>query len=149
MDSETLSLIALLAVHFGFAALLGALMSRAVSYRDRLGLFQGSVLGVASFLYMTATFTLPLELWTKVIVLLISALLFGLSAAQTPRFLFHPRIGLLYAGLAMTLILAWTATQGWQIPLLSLGAAAALAATLAWRRGLGNSIIGHSARLLD
>lgn len=143
MDSETLSLVALLAVHFGFAALLGALMSRAVN------LFHGSVLGVASFLYMTATFTLPFELWTRVIVLLISALLFGLSAAQTPRFLFHPRIGWLYAGLAMTLIFAWTATQGWQTPLLSLGAAAALAATLAWRRGMGNSIIGHSAGLLD
>ncbi|MEX1071719.1 MAG: hypothetical protein WEC37_03745 [Anaerolineales bacterium] len=143
MFSETISLVALLAVHFGFAALLGALMSRAVS------LFHGSTLGVASFLYMTATFTLPLALWTKIIVLLISALLFALSAARTPKFLFHPRIGWLYAGLAMSLIFAWTATQGWQTPLLSLGAAAGLAATLAWRRGLGNSIIGHSAGLLD
>lgn len=117
-------------MHFGFAALLGALMTRALT------LAHGSILGVASFLYMLASLTLPLAVWTKIIVLAVSLFLFTLSAARTPKFLFQPEIGWLYAAFAMGLVLLWTATQGWQIPLLSLGAAAGLAATLAWRRGL-------------
>lgn len=130
MATDLIALTALLVMYFGFAALLGALMTRALT------LAHGAILGIASFLYLLATVTLPMALTTKIIVLAVSLVLFALAAARTPRFLFQPEIGWLYAAFAMGLVLLWTVTQGWQVPLLSLGAAAALAAILAWRRGL-------------
>lgn len=131
MFSESISLLALLVVHFGFAALLGALVNR-VQW-----LAEGAVLAFLSLLYLMATFTLPLPLWADFLVLLGSFFLAALSASRIPRPLFQPRVGWFYAGLAMLLILFWSAAQGWQYPLLTLGAGAGLIGTFARGRGLG------------
>lgn len=130
MLSDSISLLALLVVHFGFAALLGALVNRVRS------LAETCLLVFLALLYLAATFTLPLPLWANALVLLAVVFLAALSASRVQRPLFQPRIGLFYAGFAMLLILLWSAVQGWQYPLLTLGAAAGIAATLAWRRGL-------------
>lgn len=130
MFSQSISLLALLVIHFGFAALLGALVRRVQSIPE------GVVLTFLSFLYLAATFTLPLPVWANGIVVLSSIFLATLAASRIPKPLFQPRVGWFYAGIAMSLILLWSAVQGWQYPLLTLGAAAGLAATLAWRRGL-------------
>lgn len=130
MFSQSISLLALLVVHFGFAALLGALVRRVQSVSE------GLVLTFLSLLYIAATFTLPLPVWANVIVVLGSLFLAALATSRIPKSLFQPRVGWFYAGAAMALILLWSAVQGWQYPLLTLGAAAGLAATLAWRRGL-------------
>ena len=130
MFSESISLLALLVVHFGFAALLGALVKRVHS------LVEGSVLTFLALLYVAATFTLPMPAWANILVLLAGFFLAALSASRIPRPLFQPQVGWFYAGFAMLLILLWSAAQAWQYPLLTLGAAAGLAATLAWRRGL-------------
>jgi len=130
MFSESISLLALLSVHFGFAALLGALVKRVQT------LAEGGILAFLSLIYLMATFTLPLPMWGNTLVLLVSLLLAGLSASRIPRSLFRPRVGWFYVGFAMLLILLWSAVQGWQYPVITLGAVAGLAATLAWKRGL-------------
>lgn len=130
MFSDSISLLTLLVVHFGFAGLLGALLIRVRT------LAEGSILAFLAVLYLAATFTLPMPAWANILVLLVSLFLAALSASRIPRKLFQPRIGWLYAGFAMLLILLWSTVQGWQYPLLSMGAAAGLAATLAWRRGM-------------
>jgi hypothetical protein len=133
MFSESISLLALLSVHFGFAALLGALVKRVQN------LVEAGILSFLALIYIVATFTLPLQAWANSVVLLASLFVAALSAARIPRPLFQPRIGLFYASFAMLLILLWSAVQGWQYPLITLGAAAGLAATLALRRGLNTS----------
>lgn len=130
MFSESIALLALLVVHFGFAALLGALVSRVRT------LAEGGFLAFLALLYLVATFTLPLPVWGNVLVLLGGFFLAALSASRFPRPLFQPRVGWFYTGFAMLLIFLWSAAQGWQYPLLTLGAAAGLAATMSWRRGL-------------
>jgi len=133
MFSESISLLALLSVHFGFAALLGALMKRVQT------LVEAGILSLLALIYIVATFTLPLPVWANSVVLVASLFVAALSATRIPRPLFQPRIGLFYAGFTMLLILLWSAVQGWQYPLITLGAAAGLAATLALRRGLSIS----------
>jgi hypothetical protein len=133
MFSESISLLALLSVHFGFAALLGALMKRVQT------LVEAGILCLLALIYIVATFTLPLPVWANSVVLVASLFVAALSATRIPRPLFQPRIGLFYAGFTMLLILLWSAVQGWQYPLITLGAAAGLAATLALRRGLSIS----------
>ncbi len=133
MFIESISLLALLTVHFGFAALLGALVSRVQTW------IEGTVLAFLTLIYLAATFTLPLPAWANFVVMLSSFFVAALAASRIPRPVFQPRIGLFYAGFAMLLILLWSAVQGWQYPLITLGAAAGLAATLAWRRGIGIS----------
>ena len=133
MFSESISLLALLSVHFGFAALLGTLVKRVQT------LVEAGILSFLALIYIAATFTLPLQAWANSVVLLAGLFVAVLSAARIPRPLFQPRIGLFYAGFAMLLILLWSAVQGWQYLLITLGAAAGLAATLALRRGLNTS----------
>lgn len=128
MFSESISLLALLSVHLGFAALLGALVKRVQT------LIEGVILSFLSLIYLVATFTLPLPVWANALVILASLFLAALAASRIPRSLFQPRVAWFYAGFAMLLILLWTTAQGWQYPLITLGALAGLAATLAWRR---------------
>ena len=130
MFSSSISLLTLLVIHFGFAALLGALLNRVKTVTD------GFLFTFLAILYLFATFTLPLPWWGNVLVLLGSFFLASLSAARIPRSIFRPRNGWLYAGLAMLLVLTWSSAQGWQYPMITLGAAAGLAALLALRRGL-------------
>jgi hypothetical protein len=130
MFSDSISLLTLLVIHFGFAGLLGAMAGRIRT------VLESGVLAFLALVYLVATFTLPLPTWANVLVLMASLFLAALSASRFPRQLFQPRVGWLYAGFAMLLVLLWSTVQGWQYPVLTLGAAAGLAATLAWRRGL-------------
>jgi hypothetical protein len=125
-----ISFSALLVVQFGFAALLGAMVSQ--TRRP----FERALLAASGLLYVGASLALPLSLAFRLVVWVASALLFAgfLNTSLTLRA--NPRLGWLYLTFAMALILAWSATQSPQIPLLALGATAALAAAVAWRRSL-------------
>ncbi|HLD94839.1 MAG TPA: hypothetical protein VI703_11615 [Anaerolineales bacterium] len=130
MFSDTISLLALLIVHFGFAGLLGRAASRVQT------LVEGAFLVFFSILYLTATFALPMPVWVNGLVLLASFIVATLSASRASRNQLRPGLSWSYASFAMLLILLWSAVQGWQAPLLALGASAGLAALLALRRGL-------------
>lgn len=130
MFSDTISLLALLIIHFGFAGLLGRAASRVQT------LVEGAFLAFFSILYLAAAFALPMPVWANGLVLLASFIVATLSASRSSRPLHQPGLSWSYASFAMFLILLWSAAQGWQYPLLALGASAGLAALLALRRGL-------------
>jgi len=128
--ADWVSFSALLAIQFGFAALLGALVDGARHFADRM------LLGISGLLYVGASLALPIELSFRIIAWLVSALLFW-GFLKTP-FVFssHPRSTWLYVVFAMTLIAIWSAAQTTQVAFWGLGAAAGLAAGLACWRGL-------------
>jgi hypothetical protein len=119
---------ALLAIQFGFAALLGALVSQSRTVVDRV------LLAASALLFVGASVALPMTLMFKLFAWIVSALLFigFLDIPLTIRS--KPRFAWLYVVFAMALIITWSAAQAIQPQLLALGAAAALAAGLAWRR---------------
>jgi len=128
--ADLASFSALLAVQFGFAALLGALVYGARRLADRI------LLGVSGLLYIGASLALPIELNFRIVAWLVSALLFW-GFLKTPLvFTNHPRFTWLYIVFAMTLIAIWSAAQTTQVTFWGLGAAAGLAAGLACWRGL-------------
>lgn len=130
MFADWVSFSALLAIQFGFAALLGALVEGARRLGDRL------LLGISGLLYIGASLALPIDLNFRIVAWLVSALLFW-GFLRTPLvFSDHPRLTWLYVVFAMTLIAIWSAAQATQLTFWGLGAAAGLAAGLACWRGL-------------
>ncbi len=119
---------ALLAIQFGFAALLGALVGQSRAILDRVPL------AASALLYIGASVALPMDFVLKLFVWLVSALLFIGFLNIPVTFRSRPRFAWLYAVFAMVLVITWSAGQLVQPPLVALGAAAALAAGLAWRR---------------
>jgi hypothetical protein len=120
---------ALLAIQFGFAALLGALVGQTRAIMDRV------LLAASALLFVGASVALPMALMFKLFVWAVSILLF-IGFLDIPlAFRSKPRFAWLYIVFAMALVITWSAAQAIQPQLLALGAAAALAAGLAWRRG--------------
>ncbi len=119
---------ALLTIQFGFAALMGALVGQSRAIVDRV------LLAASALLYVGASLALPMDLVLKLFVWPVSALLF-IGFLNIPlTFRSRPRFAWLYVVFAMALIITWSAGQIVQLPLVVMGAAAALAAGLAWRR---------------
>src|SRR5690606_35279128 len=117
------------AVHLGFAALLGAFARKAADLPSRSASF------LAALAYFGSSLTLPLTLLPKAGLSLASAGLFAYFGRQQVPGAWQARLAWLYAGFSMLLIVVWSAAQGWFSPLASLGAAAGWAGVLAWRRG--------------
>lgn len=133
MFSDLFTFSGLLAIQFGFAAFLGGLASYARQTIDR-------ALVVASILfYAGASVALPMALQYRVVIWLVSALLFWGFRSSNIVFRTQPRTAWLYAAFAMAIIIAWSLAQPAQPPFVALAAAAGLAAALAWRRSLVNS----------
>lgn len=130
MFVDWLSFSTLVAVQFGFAGFLGALAGYARLTGER-------VLVVASILfYIGASLALPLASSFKLVIWLVSALLF-FGFRNTPlTFRMRPRLAWIYVAFAMALIIVWSMARTAQSPFVALGAAAAIAAGLAWRRSL-------------
>jgi hypothetical protein len=131
--SDWLAFVTLLVVHLGFAALLGAFARQAKSVPNRFAVV------LAVFAYFLSSLVLPLAWLPKLAVWLLSAGLFVFFAKWNATGIWLARLAWFYAGFAMLLILAWSALQGWISPVLSLGAAAACAAVMAWRRGVNSA----------
>jgi hypothetical protein len=133
MISELFGFSGLLAVQFGFAAFLGGLAGYARQAFDR-------ALVVASLLFYTAaSLALPMAIQYKVVIWLVSALLFWGFRNSNIIFRAQPRMAWLYTAFAMALIIGWSLVQPVQSPLAALAAGATLAAALAWRRGLASA----------
>ena len=128
--SAWVSFAALLAVQMGFAALLGKFAQYAGQASQRL------VLAISGLFYVAASSALPMEIIPKIAIWLASACIFAYFARPASRLLWPARFAWHYAALAMCLVLLWSVMQGWPLPFLGLGSAAAFAATLAWRRAL-------------
>jgi hypothetical protein len=126
-------ILALLLVHFGFAALLGGLIRQVKTPGGRV------VATLGTLGYLGSGLTAPLDELPKLGFLLASLAVFVYQANGSISTVLPTRQLWLYAGMAMLLILMWTSTQGWDSPSVMLGAAAAWAGILAWRRGLGLS----------
>ncbi|MEX2143890.1 MAG: hypothetical protein WD740_04790 [Anaerolineales bacterium] len=130
MFIDWLETLALLIVHLGFAALLGLFARQLKTRADRALAILGGLV------YFGSSLGLPL-LWSpKLGIWLASAALFAAFAKLTISAGWQARLIWLYAGVSMLLILAWSVTQGWPTPTISLGFAAAWAGLLAWRRGM-------------
>lgn len=130
MISDLFAFSGLLAVQFGFAAFLGGLAGMARQALDR-------ALVVASLaLYAGASYALPLATGYKLVIWLVSLLLFWGFRNTDLVFRAQPRLAWLYVALAMAAIMGWALGQAAQLPVAALGAGAALAAGLAWRRSL-------------
>lgn len=130
MVSDLFAFSGLLAIQFGFAAFLGGLAGYARQAIDR-------ALVIASILfYAGASFALPMAPTYKVVIWLVSALLFWGFRNSNMGFRVQTRAAWLYAAFAMLLIIAWSLAQPAQPPFAALAAAAGLAAALAWRRSL-------------
>lgn len=130
MISDLFAFSGLLAVQFGFAAFLGGLAGMARQALDR-------ALVIASLvLYAGASYALPLPSGYKIVIWLVSLLLFWGFRNTDLAFRAQPRLAWLYVALAMAIIIAWALAQAAQLPVAVLGAGAALAAGLAWRRSL-------------
>lgn len=127
--SQLIADLALLAIHLGFAALLGSFARQTRAWPYRLALIASAVT------YFFSSLLLPLPLIPRLAVWFASFGLFAFFARQSKVTPWQARLAWLYAGLAMLLIMVWSALQGWVSPALSLGVAAAWAALLAWRRG--------------
>ena len=134
MFDNWFSFSALLAIQFGFAALLGAMVSQSRRPLER------GLLAASGLLYLGASLALPLSLLMRFAVWVASALLFAGFLNTTMTLRANPRLGWLYLVFAMALIFTWSTTQSAQIPLLGLGASAAIAAAFAWRRSLAATI---------
>ena len=130
MFSDSIANLALLVIHLGFAALLGAFTRHANSPTNRIAFF------AAALAYFGSSLNLPLDPLPKLAVWLASIAIFAFFARALPGAAWQARLAWLYAGFAMLLIMVWSAAQGWVSPVISLGAAAAWAGVMAWRRGL-------------
>lgn len=134
MFDNWISFSALLAVQFGFAALLGAMVGQTRRLIERV------LLAASALLYIGASLALPLGLFFRIMVWVVSALLFYGFLNVPLALRSKPRLAWLYIVFAMALILTWSAVQTPQVPLLALGASAALAAGLAWQRSITSAI---------
>lgn len=130
MFTDLFAFSGLLAVQFGFAAFLGGLASCARQAFDRTLVLASLVL------YAGASYALPMPAAYKAVIWLVSLLLFWGFRGAHIIFRTQPRLAWLYLAFAMALIIAWAAGQAAQLPVAVLGAGAALAAGLAWRRSL-------------
>ena len=132
--SNGISILALAAVHLGFATLLGRLIQQI-----RAGQKDGkniSVLLFAGTLFIAASLSLPLSLNAKGIIWLLSVLLIVLSGWRfepAPR---NSSWAWFYTGLTMSLIVLWGLGQVQLLQSVSFGLSAGTAALLSWRRGL-------------
>jgi hypothetical protein len=134
MSISWISLPALLAVHLGFAALLGAVSGTARQTRWQFPTY--CAVGLGSLLFLGANLALPLPMWANSLVWMTSAGAFGLGFESAELLRGRVEFGWYYAGTAMILILIWGMAQGFSPPTLVIGLAAALAAGISLRRGL-------------
>lgn len=130
MFVDSISLIALIAVQLGFAGLLGAKARQAKTIARVVLICLGALIFAVSIL------RLPLPTSPRIILWIASAVLFVYFFKPDILSGMQVKLAWFYAGGAMLLILAWSATQSWLAPVFSLGLAAGLAGMLAWRRGL-------------
>jgi hypothetical protein len=133
MIPESIAYAALVMIHLGFAALLGAFARQAKPLGERVAVF------LTALAFFGSGLSLPVPLVAKVTVTLISAVVSTYFGRQVKTSQWQARLAWIYAGFAMLLILGWSAAQGWFSPLVSLAAAAAVAAVLAWKRGLSSA----------
>lgn len=133
MEPIWITLPTLLSVHLGFASLLGAQLNR---LRQENTFADLSALAAGCLIFVAATLALPYPPAIQVLFWLLGLAAFAVFAfalREGPR---QPNLPWIYAGGVMLLILVWSLGQGWPVPMLSLGIAAALAAGLAWRRAV-------------
>lgn len=134
MNEYWITLAALLAVHLGFAGLLGALIYRLRARKsasiDLVLLIFGLIVFVGASLALPFGPGMRLLFW---IASLATMMVFAFQLEAIPN---HPGMCWYYAAGAMALILVWSLSRSWPMPLLALGIASAVAATLAWRRAL-------------
>lgn len=130
MLNNWIGIFALLAVHLGFAALLGAFARQARTYADK------ALTALGVLLYLGSSLWLPLSWLTKAVTWLASVVLFTYFVKRPLLASWPTRWVWSYAGIAMLLILIWSAAQSQLSPAIALSAAAAWAGILAWRRGL-------------
>lgn len=133
MIPDWIAYLALVMIHLGFAALLGAFARQAKPFAERAAVF------VAALAFFGSGLSLPLPLAARLAVTLASAGVFAYFGRVAEGAPWHARLAWIYASFAMLLILGWSATQGWFSPLVSLAVAAGWAAILAWRRGFTHS----------
>lgn len=132
--SNGISILALAAVHLGFASLLGRLIQPI-----RAGQKDGkniSVLLFAGTLFIAASLSLPLSVTAKGVIWLLSALLIALSGWRFEPTSRNSSWVWLYAGLTMSLIVMWGLGQVQPLKSISFSLSAGIAAFLSWRRGL-------------
>jgi hypothetical protein len=134
MQIPWISFPALIAIHLGFAALLGVVSGAARGSRWQFATY--CALAFGGLLFLGANLAFPLPMWANSLLWIASAAAFGLgyqfSEEAKPRAAF----GWYYAGAAMLLVLVWGLVQDWRSPTLILGLSAALAAGISLRRGL-------------
>jgi hypothetical protein len=134
MNEFWITLAALLAVHLGFAALLGTLVYRLrASKSASLDLL---ILAFGLIVYVGASLALPFGPGVRSLFWmagLATMLVFAFQLEAIPN---SPGMSWYYAAGAMILILVWSLSKAWPVPMLTMGMAAAAAAALAWRRAL-------------
>ena len=133
MFFDLIGILALLFVHLGFSALLGLFARQAKTASD------WAMVLLAGLVYLGSSQGFPFGGLPRLGLLLASATLVAYVAKVPVPSAGSGRLAWSYAGFAMLLISIWSAAQGWFSPALALGAAAAWAGILAWRRGLGLS----------
>ncbi len=127
--SQSIADLALILVQLGFAALLG------FSARYTNTWLQKIAFALAVLAYIASSLAVPLDWPINAISGVASVLVFLLAAWQASLSASRPRATWWYAAFAMLVIVSWSATQGWFLPVVLLGVAAACAAVLSWRRG--------------
>lgn len=134
MNEYWITLAALLAVHLGFAALLGTLIYRLRASKsasiDLLLLVFGSIV------FVGASLALPFGPGVRALIWVASLATTMVFAFQLEAIPDHPGMCWYYAAGSMALILVWSLSKSWPLPMLTLGIASAAAAALAWRRAL-------------
>lgn len=134
MNEYWITLAGLLAVHLGFAGLLGTLIYRLRATKsasiDLLLLAFGAVI------FVGASLALPFGAGVRTLFWLASLATMMVFAFQLEAIPSHPGMCWYYAAGAMVLILVWSLSRSWPIPMVSLGFGSAMAAALAWRRAL-------------
>ena len=137
-NSNWIFLLAITAVHLGFAALLGNLIQQTRTPKEpskrKIALF------TASACFIAASLSLPLSPGSRGIIWLASAIVMALFGWPVSLVRIHSRWAWHYAGFAMTLILLWSLTQAQPLLSFSLGLSAAAAALLSLRRGLREAL---------
>lgn len=132
MSISWISIPALVAVHLGFAGLLGAVYGTARRSHWQFTAYCALVFG--GLLFLGANLALPLPMWASSLLWLASAAAFGLGSLAADTAAWRAEYGWYYAVAAMLLVLAWGLAQSWPSPAIALGLAAALAAALSWTR---------------
>ncbi|MDA1330615.1 MAG: hypothetical protein O3B43_06090 [Chloroflexi bacterium] len=129
-----ISIPAVFAVQIGFAGLLGALVRQIRARQALTGRLFAIVL--AGFLILAACFVLPVNGAMKVAILAASVLAASVTAWKLDWISENEDWVWLYVSTAMGLILVWSIAEAEPLPAVSISLAAALAALLAWRRGM-------------